>query len=82
MRIADGNDSLGWIDGDGKSVTQSQLAILKAAECAAGTPAVPRQENHHKLVEAGVRHMLQEKRKALADSSADRPGHASASMSA
>ena len=62
MRTVDGNDSLTWIDGEGKSVTQSQLAILKAAECASGTPAVPRRENHHKLVEAGVRHMVQEEK--------------------
>ena len=58
MRTAEGNDSLAWIDGDGKSVTQSQLAILKAAECAPDTPALPRQEKHHELVEAGVRHMV------------------------
>jgi hypothetical protein len=62
MRTADGNDSLAWIDGAGKSVTQSQLAILRAAECAPDTPAVPRQEKHHELVEAGVRHMVQEEK--------------------
>lgn len=62
MRTADGNDSLAWIDGEGKSVTQSQLAILKAAECAPDTPALPRQEKHHELVEAGVRHMVQEEK--------------------
>jgi superfamily II DNA or RNA helicase len=62
MRTADGNDSLAWIDGDGKNVTQSQLAILKAAECAPDTPALPRQEKHHELVEAGVRHMVQEEK--------------------
>jgi hypothetical protein len=62
MRTADGNDSLAWIDGDGKSVTQSQLAILKAAECAPETPAMPRQEKHHELVEAGVRHLVQEEK--------------------
>jgi hypothetical protein len=62
MRTADGNDSLAWINSDGKSVTQSQLAILKAAESAPETPALPRQEKHHELVEAGVRHLVQEER--------------------
>jgi len=60
MRTAEGNDSLAWIDGEGNSVTQSQLAILKAAQCVPDTPALPRQERHHELVEAGVRHMVKE----------------------
>jgi hypothetical protein len=60
MRTAEGNDSLAWIDGDAKSATQSQLAILKAAECVPETPAAPRQDKHHELVEAGVKHMVKE----------------------
>ena len=35
MRTAEGNDSLAWVNNEGKSVTESQLAILKAAECTA-----------------------------------------------
>jgi len=62
MRTADGNDSLAWIDADGNNVTQSQLAILKAAECLPDTTALPRQEKHHDLVEAGVRHMVKEEK--------------------
>jgi hypothetical protein len=62
MRTADGNDSLAWIDADGNSVTQSQLAILKAAECLPDTLALPRQEKHHELVEAGVKHMVKEEK--------------------
>ena len=62
MRTADGNDSLAWIDTEGNSVTQSQLAILKAAECVADTSALPRQEKHHELVEAGVKHMVKEEK--------------------
>ena len=38
---------------DGKSVTESQFAILKAAECAPDTPALPRHERHHELVASG-----------------------------
>ena len=39
MRTAEGNDSLAWINREGKSVTESQLTILRAAECTANTPA-------------------------------------------
>ena len=60
MRTAEGNDSLAWIDAEGNSVTQSQFAILKAAACTPDTAALPRQEKHHELVEAGVRHMVKE----------------------
>ena len=33
LKTAEGNDALAWIDNTGKSVTESQFAILKAAEC-------------------------------------------------
>lgn len=54
LRTAEGNDALAWIDTQGNSVTESQFAILKAAECPPDTPALPRAENHHKLVAKGV----------------------------
>ncbi|NLF99517.1 MAG: NgoFVII family restriction endonuclease [Lentisphaerae bacterium] len=54
LRTADGNDALAWIDKTGKSVTESQFAILKAAECDPDTPAVPRHEDHHEMVAKGV----------------------------
>src|SRR4029077_18282700 len=59
---AEGNDSLTWVNKEGKSVTESQLAILKAAECKADTIAAPRLENHHQLGGGGVRHMVQEEK--------------------
>ena len=62
MRTADGNDSLGWVDTQGKGVTESQLTILRAAECTEDTPAQPRQENHHELVKLGVQHMVKEEK--------------------
>src|SRR6202044_657764 len=62
MRTAEGNDSLAWINREGQSVTESQLTILRAAECTANTPAVPRLLNHHDLVEKGVRYMVQEEK--------------------
>ncbi|MBF0404657.1 helicase-related protein [Candidatus Magnetominusculus xianensis] len=57
MRTADDNDVMAWVDKDGGIVTQSQLAILKAAECQANTPALAKIESHHKLVEQGVDHI-------------------------
>ena len=41
MRTAEGNDSLVWIDKNGRSVTESQLAILKAASAPRRLPLYP-----------------------------------------
>ncbi len=60
MRTAEGNDSLAWIDSNGSSVTQSQLTILRAAECNLYTPSIPRPDNQHELVEIGVKHIVEE----------------------
>ncbi|HPU06923.1 MAG TPA: helicase-related protein [Thermogutta sp.] len=54
VRTGEGNDALTWIDTDGNSVTESQFAILKAAECTPDTPALPRAVDHHKLVEKAI----------------------------
>jgi superfamily II DNA or RNA helicase len=62
LRTAEGNDSLAWIDTEGNSVTESQYAILRAAECNARTPALPRQENHHELVHKGVEQIVAEEK--------------------
>jgi hypothetical protein len=62
LRTADDNDALAWIDREGRPVTQSQLAILKAAACAPETPARARNERHHELVRDGVAHLLSEER--------------------
>lgn len=62
MRTAEGNDALTWIDKKGKSVTESQFAILKAAACRPNTPALPRLENHHKLVKIGAELIISEER--------------------
>jgi len=55
LRTAEGNDALAWIDKDGNSVTESQFAILKAAECDPDTPALPRHDSHHEMVARGVK---------------------------
>ena len=54
VKSPEGNDHLAWVGANGKVVTESQFAVLRAAECAPGTPAVPRLENHHDLVANGL----------------------------
>jgi superfamily II DNA or RNA helicase len=55
LRTADGNDALAWVNTQGKSVTESQFTILKAAECEPDTPAIERHERHHEWVSKGVK---------------------------
>ena len=62
VRTAEGNDALAWVDREGRSVTESQFAILKAAECKPDTPALPRTENHHALVRKGVELIAEEEK--------------------
>lgn len=64
LRTAEGNDALAWINKDGVSVTESQFAILKAAECQPDTPALPRHEQHHEMVAKGVK-LIVETEKSL-----------------
>lgn len=64
VKTAEGNDALAWIDRDGNSVTESQFSILRAAKCAVDTPALPRQGNHHELVQKGVE-IIAEEEKAI-----------------
>lgn len=60
LRTADGGDALAWVDEDGNPVTESPLAILRAAACSADTPAVPKAANHHEIVRQGVENMVRE----------------------
>ena len=60
MRTSDGNDALAWMNRNGESVTQSQLAILRAAACERTTPALPLPADQHDLVKSGVEHILSE----------------------
>jgi len=43
-------------------VTQSQLAILRMAACPPETHGMPRHKQHHKLVQEGVEHILEEEK--------------------
>lgn len=56
-RTGDDNDVLAWLDQDGRVVTQSQLAILKAAQCAPETPPRRKIHEHHQLVAKGIEHI-------------------------
>ena len=62
MRTAEGNDALTWVDKNGKIVSQSPLAILRAAECPPETAPVLRHAQHHELVRRGVGHLLEEEK--------------------
>jgi len=62
MRTVEGNDALAWMDKNGKSVTESQFTILKAAACPASAQALPRLDKHHELVRKGVELIVSEER--------------------
>lgn len=63
MRTADGGDSLAWVDENGNVISESPLAILRAAACTADTPAAPKAANHHEIVRLGVERMVEEESK-------------------
>lgn len=62
IRTPEDNDALAWVDRDGAILTQSPLAIIRAAECPPDEPALERTEFHHEIVRAGVEHLMQEER--------------------
>jgi superfamily II DNA or RNA helicase len=64
MKTTEGNDSLIYVDRDGNSVTQSQLAVLRIAACEESTPAIPRDKQHHKLVNKGAELIAEEEKNA------------------
>jgi len=53
-RTYDENDVLAWMDINGKIITQSQLTILKAAECKPETEPQYKIPKHHILVKKGI----------------------------
>ena len=58
-----GNDALAYVDREGRSITESQIEILSAAECRPDTPAQPHHESHHPLVAEGVKHVVREEKR-------------------
>ncbi|MBG1265952.1 helicase-related protein [Nostoc sp. WHI] len=64
MKTTEGNDSLIYVDRNGNSVTQSQLAVLRVAACEESTPAIPRDKQHHELVKKGAELIAEEEKSA------------------
>jgi hypothetical protein len=60
LRTQQGNSALAWMNEQGESVTESQFAILRAAECSLDAPAQPRRPDHHELAEQAVQHIMTE----------------------
>lgn len=60
MQTPDGNDALGYVDKSGTSVTESQIAVLKAAECVPDTAGMEKHPEHHKIVARGVERLVKE----------------------
>ncbi len=54
VRTADGNDALAWVNEQGRTVTESQHEILRAAACEPTTPTLQRLAGHHTLVQQAV----------------------------
>ncbi|MEO8962818.1 MAG: C-terminal helicase domain-containing protein [Ginsengibacter sp.] len=61
-RTADDSDVLAWIDTKGKIITQSQLTILKAAQCNALKPPLAKIKNHHDLVKKAIDFIKEEEK--------------------
>jgi superfamily II DNA or RNA helicase len=55
VQSPEGNDHLAWVGTNGKTVTESQFTVLRAAECAPSTPAVQRADQHHDRVAQGLK---------------------------
>lgn len=64
LRTAEDTDVLAWVDRNGEPVTESQFAILRAAECNSITPGLPRLPEHHDIVAAGVTSVVAQERQA------------------
>jgi superfamily II DNA or RNA helicase len=62
VRTAEGNDALAYVNRQGQSVTQSQLAILKLAACEPNTPPLPKDAQHHELVEQAATMLVEEEK--------------------
>jgi len=54
VKSPEGNDHLAWVGPNGKTVTESQFTVLRAAECEPDTPAVQRAIHHHDWVAVGL----------------------------
>ena len=64
IRTPQDHDALLWIDADGKTVSESPVRILRQAKCTAETQALPRRDDHHRLV-AKATQVIEEERSAM-----------------
>ena len=62
VRTPDDGDALVRMNAEGEIVTQSPLAILRAAACAPDQTPLERADWHHDIVAKGVEHLRQEER--------------------
>lgn len=62
VRTPDDNDALAWVNPAGEVISQSPLAILRAAECGPNEPALERLDEHHAIVRQAVEHLAEEER--------------------
>ena len=60
-----GNDALAWVNRKGENVTQSQLAILRAAACSYDTRPIERPPEQHELVRRAVEHIVEEETRSI-----------------
>jgi superfamily II DNA or RNA helicase len=65
IRTPQDHDALLWIDAEGKTVSESPVRILRQAKCTADTPALPRRDDHHRLVARATK-IVEEERSSTA----------------
>jgi superfamily II DNA or RNA helicase len=65
MRTSEGNDALAWVNRKGENITQSQLAILRAAACPSDTRPIERPAAQHDLVRRAVEHIVEEETRSI-----------------
>jgi Helicase conserved C-terminal domain/PLD-like domain len=65
MRTSEGNDALAWVNRKGENITQSQLAILRAAACSSDTRPIARPPEQHDLVRRAVEHIVEEETRSI-----------------
>ena len=65
LRTPSGTDALAWVDKEGRSVTQSQMKILRAARCRLDTSVIARHHNHHELVQKGTQLIADQNRSVV-----------------
>lgn len=62
-KTAEGSDALTWMDTKGKSITESQFEILRAAACEPSTPGMEHHPSHHGLVGEALQNIANEAQK-------------------